>query len=192
MDTKKIKMQLVDLTEKIWRQRESDTEIVWDWIHPDGPDGPSADGVYCKLDNDTLLLEVYTETGIKVYEADPLKLTKAVGIAVDYAQMAGITDPEWNANYTTNLYAGTRIVEALDLAGHYDAGFTADQTGVSWWIDEYLVEYSLLDDVFTAWWRGNYWNAGSAEAYKAMFEKAAKDRELWEFVALKREVENPL
>ena len=112
MDKKKIKMQLTDLTGIIWRETNRGATTAWEWIHPDNPNGPTPDGVYVAIDNDTMLLEVYTEDNIKVYECDPLKLTPAVKIAVNYAQMANRDGFEWGTDNLPNVYSGSRIVEA--------------------------------------------------------------------------------
>jgi hypothetical protein len=191
MDIKELRNKLVDLTGKVWRKTDSDERgFVFDWIHPDAPEGHARDGVQLSWFEGSDLVKVWSEDGVLMYQQELSKLDQRLDIAIGYSQMAGglqkhIPDIE----NIPDANSCTQAVEALFLSGDFDPAFSGGEDGVCWWTEQgYVAEYDSINQSFLIWFEGNYWVAGTPEGYVEALKKADADREKILFNKLKSEV----
>jgi len=182
----------MDVTGKIWRLRITDkTRNAFDYIHPDAPIGQGKDGVVVTWEQDSELLQVWSEDGELMYEQKIKELDTRFTMAVEYAQMAGGLLRHFpNLTNKPDLYSCTKAIEAIHLSGDLEPGFSGSKEGVSWWHgQDFVCEFDNERDAFIIWSEGMYWIAGTPAGYVKALEKAKADKERMLFTRMKADLE---
>lgn len=192
MKAQELKGLLTDVTNRIWRLSGTDERgHVFDWIHPDVPTLASVDGTQITWQEDSDVVEVYSEDRKLLYSQKISELDNRLSLACDYAQMAGgLAATIEDKDKLPTAWACNQVVEALHLAGATEGCFTGGYDGISWWTDEnYVAEYDSGKEAFIIWHEGQYWIAGTPAGYVAALKKAAADIERMLFNQMKADLE---
>lgn len=192
MKAQELKGLLTDVTNRIWRLSGTDERgHVFDWIHPDVPTLASVDGTQITWQEDSDVVEVYSEDRKLLYSQKISELDNRLSLACDYAQMAGgLAAMVEDKDKLPTAWACNQVVEALHLAGATEGCFTGSTDGISWWTDEnYVAEYNSGKEAFIIWHEGQYWIAGTPAGYVAALKKAAADIERMLFNRMKADLE---
>lgn len=192
MKAQELKGLLTDVTNRIWRLSGTDERgHVFDWIHPDVPTLASVDGTQITWQEDSDVVEVYSEDRKLLYSQKISELDNRLSLACDYAQMAGgLAAMVEDKDKLPTAWACNQVVEALHLAGATEGYFTGSTDGISWWTEEnYVAEYDSGKEAFIIWHEGQYWIAGTPAGYVAALKKAAADIERMLFNRMKADLE---
>lgn len=192
MNAQELKGKLTDVTGRIWRLDATDDRgHVFNWIHPDAPEGKQVDGTQITWQEDSDVVEVYSEDRELLYWQKVAELDNRLSLACDYAQMAGgLAAMVQDKDKLPTAWACNQVVEALHLAGATEGLFTGGSDGISWWTDQnYVCEYDSGKEAFIIWHEGMYWIAGTPAGYVAALEKATADIERTLFNRMKADLE---
>jgi hypothetical protein len=192
MNAQQLKGLLTDVTGRIWRLSGTDERgHVFDWIHPDAPTGDGVDGTQITWQEDSDVVEVYSEDRELLYWQKISELDNRLSLACDYAQMAGgLAAMIEDKDKLPTAWACNQVVEALHLAGATEGLFTGGSDGICWWTEEnYVAEYDSGKEAFIIWHEGQYWIAGTPAGYVAALKKAATDIERMLFNRMKADLE---
>ena len=192
MNAQELKGKLTDVTGRIWRLDATDDRgHVFNWIHPDAPEGKQVDGTQITWQEDSDVVEVYSEDRELLYWQKVAELDNRLSLACDYAQMAGgLASMCEDKDKLPTAWACNQVVEALHLAGATEGLFTGGSDGISWWTDQnYVCEYDSGKEAFIIWHEGMYWIAGTPAGYVAALEKATADIERMLFNRMKADLE---
>jgi hypothetical protein len=192
MNAQQLKGLLTDVTARIWRLSGTDERgHVFDWIHPDVATGNDVDGTQITWQEDSDVVEVYSEDRELLYWHKITELDNRLSLACDYAQMAGgLAAMVEDKDKLPTAWACNQVVEALHLAGELEGSFTGSMEGISWWTDQgYVCEYDSGKEAFIIWHEGHYWIAGTPAGYVEALKKAATDIERMLFTRMKADLE---
>lgn len=192
MNAQELKGQLTDVTGRIWRLSGTDERgHVFEWIHPDAPEGKQVDGTQITWQEDSDVIEVYSEDRELLYWQNVTELDNRLSLACDYAQMAGgLAAMVEDKDKLPTAWACNQVVEALQLAGEREGCFTGSTDGISWWTEQnYVCEYDSGKEAFIIWHEGLYWIAGTPAGYVAALKRAEADIEKMLFNRMKQDLE---